>query len=797
MAKHLKKHSSKNATLTLAFGIGLVAISLILALGTYQGEDPSFSSWSSTWNTPKNVLGYVGAWVSDALFQTFGFGAWLIPVLLWTALFRWMMKSTRSQEEILGTRWWIGFFLLASSFSIFADLVFPTQSTQTFSPQGLLGLGLGSLIKPFLGYVGTYLAVVALLWAFCMTWWEDLPLYFVQGIGSIFKFFSPTVSSIFTKIHWRNLKSWASGKDTSLPTESIDKISGNEKLLKEELRKKLHTEAQKTAISEFENEEEESDEEDCEEGDESFNANSDQLSTQTSAEANQFAPVIRTPVQQTPERNIAREKLKKSAQSSNEHKNIEWELPPLSLLEAAKKKIKGPTQEHLIETAKKITNALQSFEIEGEVVEISPGPIITLYEFRPAPGIRAQKIVAASTDLAMTLGAPSVRIVAPIPGKSVAGIEVPNLEKEDIVLRDCFELTRERSLSQRLPLVLGKDGEGKAICEDLSRMPHLLVGGATSMGKSVLVNSILTGLLCRFTPEDLKLIIVDPKLVEFKVFEDIPHLLLPIVNDPSDASQALKWAVTETKRRYVLMQKYSAKNLEAYNQKITELKDSDLKEGESRPEKFPYIVIIIDELAELMFTAKKDVEQSIVRLTQLARAAGLHLIMATQRPSADVVTGLIKSNCPSRAALRVSSGSDSRIILDCTGAEQLLGRGDMFFTNTGPMGLKRMQSAFVSDNEIEKICDFWRGQGEPEYREEILAPELPEDHSGSSPSGEVDKLYGEVLEFAKEKGKISTSLIQRRFQIGYSRAARIMEQLEQNGVVGEQQSAGKPREVIF
>jgi len=288
----------------------------------------------------------------------------------------------------------------------------------------------------------------------------------------------------------------------------------------------------------------------------------------------------------------------------------------------------------------------------------------------------------------------------------------------------------------------------------------------------------------------LKLIVVDPKLVEFKVFEDIPHLLLPIVNDPADASQALKWAVAETKRRYLEMQKISAKNLEAYNKKIDE---GALEDGE----RMPYIVIVIDELAELMLTAKKDVEQSIVRLSQLARAAGIHLIMATQRPSADVVTGLIKSNCPSRASLRVASASDSRIILDCSGAEQLLGRGDMFFTNAGPMGLKRMQGCYVSDEEIERICDFWREQGEPSYREEILNPEDDLLAKIDGDSEDVDKLFSEVMEFAREKGKISTSLIQRRFQIGYTRAARIMDQLEERGIVAEASSAGKPRDVIL
>jgi S-DNA-T family DNA segregation ATPase FtsK/SpoIIIE len=504
--------------------------------------------------------------------------------------------------------------------------------------------------------------------------------------------------------------------------------------------------------------------------------------------ANSARPTIRMGrnEKRAPEKDKVRPKAGRSADEVTN-----WQLPPLSLLQSAKSKIKGPTQEQLYATAERITNALKSFDIDGEVVEVSPGPIITMYEFQPAPGVRVNKLVSAQTDLAMTLGVPSVRVVAPIPGKCVAGIEVPNLQKQEIVLKDVFENTKDRVANMKLPLVFGVDTEGNAVAEDLARMPHLLVGGATNMGKSVLVNSMLTGLLCRFTPEQLKLIVVDPKLVEFKVFEDIPHLLLPVVNDPADASQALKWAVGETKRRYLEMQKVSAKNLEAYNKKVSEGKVENA-------EQFPYILIIIDELAELMLTAKKDVEQSIVRLSQLARAAGIHLIMATQRPSADVVTGLIKSNCPSRAALRVASASDSRIVLDCSGAEQLLGRGDMFFTNAGPMGLRRMQGSFVSDEEIERVCDFWREQGEPSYREEILAPEddaLAMDLEGSAEN--VDSLFGDVLEFAKEKGKVSTSLIQRRFQIGYTRAARIMDQLEQRGIVGEPGAAGKARDVIM
>ena len=778
-----KRSGIRNTGWTWAFGMGLVTVSLILALGSYHAEDPSFSSFSSAWRTPQNVLGYLGSWSADIFFQVLGYGAWAFPTLIFVALLRWLASSPKPQK-ILGARWWIGLSVLLVAYGLLADLMALRSPKDVFPAQGLLGIAVSAAAKPFFGSVGCYLLVAALAWCFCMIWWEELPAHLADGVMAIGTRFVPALGRFdFKKLWPAKLEAtglnfgWLKKKFAKTEKVSADTSEDLKIRLSQELRQDVKTRGSAA--------------DDASHLDDAEQENLDEPEAVSAATSQN--PVIRQPKAAEPL--PAASRPAKSAQPRNNP--VHWDLPPMSLLETVKRKVKGPTHDQLIETAKKITSALKSFEVDGEVVEITPGPIITMYEFQPASGVRVQKIIAASTDLAMTLGAPSVRIVAPIPGKSVAGIEVPNADKEDVVLRDVFELTTERSRSMRLPLVMGKDSTGAPICEDLSRMPHLLIGGATSMGKSVLVNSILTGLMCRFTPEELRLIIVDPKLVEFKVFEDIPHLLLPIVNDPHDASQALKWAVAETKRRYVLMQKYSAKNLESYNQKISELKESDFKEGDKRPERFPYIVIVIDELAELMLTAKKDVEQSIVRLTQLARAAGLHLIMATQRPSADVVTGLIKSNCPSRAALRVASNSDSRIILDCTGAEQLIGRGDMFFTNTGPMGLRRMQSAFVSDGEIEKICDFWRSQGEPEYKEEILAPDISELQENNLEAGEVDSIYGDVLEFAREKGKISTSLIQRRFQIGYSRAARIMEQLESNGVVGEQAAAGKPRDVIL
>lgn len=790
---------------------GLVAfafIGLLLALGSYSVQDPSLNTFRSQWAEPQNVLGYFGSWTADLFYQAFGFAAWLWPLFFIAGLIRWIASSDKS-EAVLSSRNWGSLFLLTLSATLLLALLQSPGSqhnpSQGFPTEGLLGVALSKAAIPLLGRIGSYFLVCFMLWSTCLLIWENFP---------------SRIADAFQEWRAHRGKSRRSASDTSNNAyeEEADEWDEEPEVLEadEEISARVHSskkaglfsfvgrlfsgingsrnkqplrevdEAEPHAHLQIEAAEEPSDafewEDDGEyEADEDFEEELEERSGSR--------PLLRLKNNRQEAPKTRKTSRPKAGLSADEVE--EWETPPLSLLQSPRTKIKGPSEEELLQTADKISAALESFDIDGEVVEVSPGPIITMYEFQPAPGVRVNKLVSASTDLAMTLGVPSVRVVAPIPGKCVAGIEVPNALKQEIVLRDVYENTQNRAANFKLPMIFGVDTEGTPICEDLARMPHLLIGGATNMGKSVLVNSLLSGLLCRFTPHDLKLIVVDPKLVEFKIFEDIPHLLLPIVNDPSDASQALKWAVGETKRRYLEMQKVAAKNLEAYNKKFDEGKlDEDA-------ERLPYIVIVIDELAELMLTAKKDVEQSIVRLSQLARAAGIHLIMATQRPSADVVTGLIKSNCPSRASLRVASASDSRIILDCSGAEQLLGKGDMFFTNAGPMGLKRMQGAYVSDEEIERICDFWREQGEPSYREEILAPEedLLSSMNGDDP--DVDALFGDILEFAREKGKISTSLIQRRFQIGYTRAARIMDQLESKGVVGEASAAGKPRDVIL
>lgn len=715
------------------FLISLAAsLAISFALLSHHASDPSLTEFSKSWGQPQNWLGYMGSFSADLLFQVFGYSSWITSLFLLSNALYWLKRDDK--EHSFCWMSWASLTILMIASCLFLELSNPGRS-DSFWAQGLIGLYLGKGLLPILGRLGSALVCLLLFW-------------------SAFSLIKENFTSLVFRTIWNSCV-WTYCK------------------IRENMGKKSAESSWSTRISI------------------SNRSPSQELLTEPEIEEEprKLFPKIRA----IASRSRTSTKRKTLAKKSNNPQN--WQIPELTLLNKPTKIIRGPSKDELIFTAKKIVETLESFDIKGEIKEITPGPIITMYEFQPAVGVRIHKIKNTSVDLAMTLGAPSVRIVAPIPGKSVAGIEVPNDEKQDVLLRDVIENTAEKAASMKIPLPLGKDAEGLDVIEDLAKMPHLLVGGATSMGKSVFINSLLTSLLCRFSPEELRLIIVDPKLVEFKSFEEIPHLLLPIVNDPEDANQSLKWAVNETKRRYKLLQKIGAKNLEGFNEKLAIADSSTIERlEENEQQNLPYIVIIIDELAELMLTAKKSVEQSIVRLTQLARAAGIHLIMATQRPSADVVTGLIKSNCPSRASLRVASAIDSRIILDCPGAEQLIGKGDLFFTSAGPMSLKRMQGPFVSDEEIENICTFWSEQGSAEFNEEILDPHVG--MNGEMIPDDVDDLYSDVLNFAKEKGKISTSLIQRRFQIGYTRAARIMEQLEVNGIVSEQASAGKARDVL-
>ena len=513
-------------------------------------------------------------------------------------------------------------------------------------------------------------------------------------------------------------------------------------------------------------------------------------------------------------------------------------LPSIDLLENTAGVRAEIDRDALTETAMRLTAKLSDFGIKGRVETIRPGPVITMYEFVPAPGIRVSKIASLADDLAMAMEALQVRIVAPIPGKNVVGIEVPNRQRQKVQLREILEEDAFQKMTSPLTLAFGKDTEGAPYVGDLSRMPHLLVAGTTGSGKSVSMNSMIMSLLFKASPEDVRLIMIDPKMVELSMYEGIPHLLLPVVQDAQKAPLALRWAVEEMERRYQLIGKLKVKDLKTYNEKVARLKKGeiapeapaeppkkvvvvDVAQGEteeealarlesqaaqaeaapsngpdpSELEKLPYIVIIIDELADLMMVASRDVEQCIARIAAKARAAGIHLVIATQRPSTDVISGVIKSNLPVRIAFRLASRHDSATIINGPGAERLLGEGDMLHIPPGASDPLRLHGALVRESEIERVVDFWKGQGKPVYDEEILKPRGDEREGGGA-EAVPDEIYDQALEVVSQLERVSISLLQRKMGVGYNRAADLIERMEREGVIGPANGV-KPREVLI
>ena len=538
------------------------------------------------------------------------------------------------------------------------------------------------------------------------------------------------------------------------------------------------------------------------------------------------------PVIAETKREALKDKLQKAEQTHFDfvsRMNGKFKLPPLTLLDRVERKDTRIKRENLIANSRTLEKKLSDFGVEGKVVEVKPGPVITMYELEPAPGVKINKITNLSDDLALALRAPSIRIIAPIPGKGAIGIEIPNQEREPVRLRDVLDHAAFRESPCRLPIALGEDIVGAPVIADLIRMPHLLIAGTTGSGKSVSLNAMICSILFKAPPDEVKFLMIDPKRLELSGYEGIPHLLHPVVVDPKKASLVLRWAVEEMERRYRIIGAVGVKSIEAFNQlrqghpvgpemgasvtdkgigeglpaatgddaipadgRVKALAASPGEIGEL-PDRLPYIVIIIDELADLMMVAQRNVEESLTRLAQMARAAGIHLILATQRPSVDVITGIIKANFPTRISFQVSSKVDSRTILDQLGAEKLLGAGDMLFVPPGSSRLVRIHGAYVSDTEIDRIVDFVKKQGQPAYDESIT--EFEPDTAEEKPDEDFDEKYDQAVELVTDLGQASISLVQRYMKIGYNRAARIIERMEAEGVVGPSDGA-KPRKVL-
>ena len=474
----------------------------------------------------------------------------------------------------------------------------------------------------------------------------------------------------------------------------------------------------------------------------------------------------------------------------------EYHYPPLKLLKRGDGKSQGDSDEHLRKTAKKLQDTLHNFGVNVTVTNVSCGPTVTRYELQPEMGVKVSKIVNLADDIKLNLATPDIRIEAPIPGKAAVGIEVPNKENHAVMLRELLQSQEFQTAKSKLAFAVGKDIAGKPVVTDIAKMPHLLIAGATGSGKSVCINTLIVSILYKAKPEEVKLIMIDPKVVELSVYNGIPHLLIPVVTDPKKAAGALNWAVTEMMGRYNTFAEFGVRNLQEYNRKVDDMR---IPEGEERPERMPQIVIVVDELADLMMVAPGEVEDAICRLAQLARAAGIHLIIATQRPSVNVITGLIKANMPSRIAFSVSSGVDSRTILDMNGAEKLLGKGDMLFYPQGYQKPARLQGAFVSDEEVSAIVDFLADknpgtQYNAQIEQQVNTVSLSA--GGASSGDDRDVYFVDAGKFIIEKEKASIGMLQRMFKIGFNRAARIMDQLCDAGVVGPEEGT-KPRKVLM
>lgn len=471
----------------------------------------------------------------------------------------------------------------------------------------------------------------------------------------------------------------------------------------------------------------------------------------------------------------------------------EYKFPPLNLLKKGSGKSQGDSDAHLRKTAQKLQEVLFNFGVNVTVTNVSCGPTVTRYELQPEMGVKVSKIVSLADDIKLNLATPDIRIEAPIPGKAAVGIEVPNKENSAVMLRDLLQSDEFRNAKSKLAFAAGKDIAGKPVVTDIAKMPHLLIAGATGSGKSVCINTLIMSILYKATPDEVKLIMIDPKVVELSVYNGIPHLFIPVVTDPKKAAGALNWAVSEMTTRYNTFAEYGVRNLTEYNKKISAI---PVAEGETAPEKMPQIVIIVDELADLMMVAPGEVEDAICRLAQLARAAGIHLIIATQRPSVNVITGLIKANMPSRIAFSVSSGVDSRTILDMNGAEKLLGKGDMLFYPQGYQKPARLQGAFVSDEEVSSVVEFLANKNPAVTYNQQIEQQVNSPLSGGAGGEERDIYFADAGKFIVEKEKASIGMLQRAFKIGFNRAARIMDQLCDAGVVGPEEGT-KPRKVLM
>ncbi len=752
LAAHLQRGLREGALFVFAF----IAIYCLVALGSYAPGDPGWSNSTETRDI-SNLGGLAGAWFADIVLALFGYLAYLIPLMViyvgWI-IYRQMAIETREWRALAIRA--IGFvFTLGSSCGLAS--LYDNHPVSELPQQVSAGGILGDLVKQGMTYAFNDLGATLLLLALFFSGFTLLTnLSWLKLMDIVGAFTLNTIDWCQTRIS----DLFASVREKRQQSEREETV-------------KIKIEAQKAKTAK--------------------------------REPPRIEPVIKEPKISIREQKERQVPLFRTEGES--------ELPPLSLLDSINISTNPVSKQALEAISRQVELKLADFGVEVQVVAVHPGPVITRYELQPAAGVKVSQISNLSKDLARALSAISVRIVEVIPGKSTVGLEIPNEEREVVQLQDTLKSTQFEHAKSALTLALGKDISGTPVIADLAKMPHLLVAGTTGAGKSVALNAMLLSVLYNAKPQDVRMILIDPKMLELSIYDGIPHLLAPVVTDMKEAANALRWCVAEMDRRYQLMAAMRVRNIAGFNKKIREAKEkgepildplhsAESTEPASELEKLPYIVVIVDELADMMMLVGKKVEQLIARLAQKARAAGIHLILATQRPSVDVLTGLIKANIPSRIAFQVSSKVDSRTILDQQGAESLLGHGDMLYMPPGTGVPIRIHGAFVSDNEVHRVVDHLKESAEPQYEEEILNG--PSDTSaaisltgidGGESSDESDPLYDEAVKIVTETRRASISGIQRRLKVGYNRAARMVEAMEAAGVVGPLESNGN-REVL-
>ena len=742
----------KGAREGLFIGFAALALFLLLSFASYDHGDPGWS-FSGGVGPVQNHGGVVGAWFADVFLYLFGFLAYLFPVLVIYAGLLLFREPTSAQNLTIGYLLGRGggFAMALAGGSALATLHYGAAGALPLDAGGILGNVVGRGLVSLFNFLGATLILLAL---------------FLTGL------------TLFLNLSWIELMD-RTGRWTLLAAGYLHALPGR-------YREKKEAEANKRVRE----------------------VNVERKRKQTKRKK---PPRIEPTIQVQPSVRVEKEKQTKLFDEK------EGTLPPLSLLDEPEGKRKGVSESALEAMSRQVELKLKDYGVDAEVVAVHPGPVVTRFELQLAPGIKVSRVSGLARDLARSLAAVSVRIVEVIPGKSVIGLELPNEEVEIVRLSEILRSEGYDTMGSHLALALGKDIAGNPQVVDLARMPHLLVAGTTGSGKSVAINAMVLSLIYKATAKDVRLIMIDPKMLELSVYEGIPHLLAPVVTDMKDAANALRWCVAEMERRYRLMSRLGVRNVAGYNRKVldAEAKGKPILDPFFEPspvddpppappplEAMPQIVVIVDELADMMMTTGKKVEELIARLAQKARAAGVHLILATQRPSVDVITGLIKANIPSRIAFQVSSKVDSRTILDQGGAEQLLGHGDMLHLTPGMPAPVRIHGAFVSDQEVHRVVDELKKQGAPQYVDEIIDG-IPEGSAvdgipgfgGEESDSEADPLYDEAVRLVTESRKASISGVQRRLKIGYNRAARMIEHMEAVGLVGPLQSNGS-REVI-